>query len=219
MSAETAEPGCDGELPTAPGANPTSSDDVEVVDWGECLTRSMAFLLRHAAAKYRITLDKEGWADSDSVAKALRRLHPRFRAVSLGQIVAAMPTESSDRFEVMGRRIRARYGHSVSTVNDFGPETPPETLYHGTWSPADVSIFDQGLRPMWRVYVHLTSDIGYAERVARVAGSDWVVLRVRSGDASRAGAIFRRASPTIWLAGEIPPQFIEPIPVLRGSGP
>jgi putative RNA 2'-phosphotransferase len=219
MSAEKDEPGGDGERPTAPAAKPTASYDERTVDLGGLLNRSMAFLLRHSAAKYRITLNPEGWADSDSVARALRRLHPRFRSLSTAQIVATMPTESSDRFEVMGRRIRARYGHSVKTVTDFGPEAPPETLYHGTRSPAEVPIFDQGLRPMWRVYVHLTSDVGYAERVARTAGNAWVVLRVRAGDASRAGVVFRRASPTIWLAGEIAPQFIEPIPVLRGPGP
>ena len=217
LSAGSDEPGVELDRPTTP-ETPASSGSAEwAAERGEFLTRCLAFLLRHGAAKYRVELDPEGWASLDAVARALRRLHPRFRALPMGGLAAAMPSQSSERFEVHGGRIRALYGHSVRTVIPFGPLSPPEVLFHGTWDEAEESIKGQGLRPMGRSYVHLTSDLEYAERVARAAGTDWVVFRVRTGEASRSGVIFRRASRSIWLAGEIAPQFIEPTPALRGT--
>lgn len=217
MSAGSDESGVELEPPATPATPAPGGAGEWAAEREEFLHRCLAFLLRHGAAKYRVKLDPEGWASLDAVARALRRLHPRFRAVPVGGLAAAIPRESSERFEVRGGRIRALYGHSAVTVTASGPRTPPEVLFHGTWVAAEDSIKDHGLRPMGRRYVHLTSDLEYAERVARAAGTDWVVFRVRAGEASRSGVIFRRASRSIWLAGEIAPQFLEPTPALRGT--
>jgi putative RNA 2'-phosphotransferase len=44
---------------------------------------------------------------------------------------------------------------------------PPDILYHGTFSPADKNIMSEGLRPMNRQYVHLSTNENTAIQVGK----------------------------------------------------
>jgi hypothetical protein len=62
-------------------------------------------------------------------------------------------------------KIRANQGHSIPV--DVEPEqlTPPDILWHGTGEKSVAAILSEGLRPMGRLYVHLSKDPETAKKV------------------------------------------------------
>ena len=113
------------------------------------------------------------------------------------------------RFELRGDRIRARYGHSLPVKVPHPRERPPAILYHGTTPEAAARILVDGLRSMRRQYVHLSVDPNTAREVGRRRTPRPVVLTVRADDAHDAGVTFYRAEAAIWLADQIPPEFLQ----------
>ena len=61
--------------------------------------------------------------------------------------------------------IRANQGHSISADVELREMHPPEILYHGTATRFIKSILQTGLKPMNRLYVHLSKDINTATKV------------------------------------------------------
>lgn len=183
---------------------------IRELDFDEAyLVRCLAYLLRHSPHENGVALDSRGWAPVGVVVVALRRLHWSLGRITGEKLAAFVLERAHDRFELAADQVRARYGHSLHDVVVADPETPPEILFHGTTRDALAAIREHGLRPMGRSYVHLTSDLAYAERVAGAAGQDWIVLRVRASQAAGAGAVFRKASSHVWLADVILPSHID----------
>ena len=74
------------------------------------------------------------------------------------------------RFEIKDDKIRALYGHSSSILFNKIQKTaskPPDILYHGTSPSAAKNIMSEGLRPMNRQYVHLSTDKNTALQVGK----------------------------------------------------
>ena len=84
----------------------------------------MAKALRHEPSRYGLELDDEGWTSLPALAAALR--------VAVEDVEAAVALPGKRRYEIAGDRVRARYGHSVSSAIEREPAEPPETLFHGT---------------------------------------------------------------------------------------
>jgi putative RNA 2'-phosphotransferase len=112
------------------------------------------------------------------------------------------------RYEIDGDRIRALYGHSVPGRIAMVRADPPEVLFHGTSPVAWASIQEQGLVPMARQYVHLSTDVGTAVQVATRKADAPVVLHVHAGEASRRGVRFWRGNEMTWLAEGVPPEYL-----------
>lgn len=73
---------------------------------------------------------------------------------------------------------------------DFGmleEKRAPELLYHGTAERFKDSVIKEGLKPMSRLYVHLSKDAGTAARVGKRHGSP-SVLTVRPAMADKTGS-------------------------------
>ena len=68
------------------------------------------------------------------------------------------------RFELKDDKIRALYGHSYYYSSNLFTKIhktaskPPAILYHGTSPSAAKNIMSEGLRPINRQYVHLSTD-------------------------------------------------------------
>jgi putative RNA 2'-phosphotransferase len=183
---------------------------------GPPLVRTLAFLLRHGGPAHGVAVDAEGWAELAAVVRALGSKSRPFRGLRKGQIEELVRGQELERFELRRERIRALYGHTLPGVVAASPAAAPPRLLHGTSADAEPVIRREGLRPMGRAHVHLTSDLGYALQVARAAGASWVVLRVRSAEAEGAGTRFLTTAGHVWLSGAMGPEFIDPIPVARG---
>jgi putative RNA 2'-phosphotransferase len=66
----------------------------------------------------------------------------------------------------------------------------------------------EGLRPMGRQYVHLSSDEETAVSVGKRKTNTPVILRVRAGRASQDGVAFYIGNEKVWLADRVPPEYL-----------
>ena len=90
-----------------------------------------------------------------------------------------------------------------------GTETaPPQVLYHGTASRFEQAILEQGLKPMSRLYVHLSGDAKTALTVGRRHGKP-VVFEVDSGRMSRDGEHFYISQNGVWLTKRVKPEYLK----------
>lgn len=122
--------------------------------------RFLCYVLRHKPdAVPMFSVDANGWG-------LLKNLTSK--NISKQHILDAVATDEKGRFEVketiQGPLIRCVYGHSLPHVNiqDATPNELPECLYHGTTQKAYNNIMKDGLKPMTRREVCLTSDISVA---------------------------------------------------------
>ena len=82
-------------------------------------------------------------------------------------------TDSKQRYSFNEDKtlIRANQGHSVPVDVNLEKMKPPKFLYHGTADRFLNSIMEEGLKPMNRLYVHLSTDIETAIRVGKRHGN------------------------------------------------
>jgi putative RNA 2'-phosphotransferase len=175
------------------------------------LSKFLALILRHQPERFALELDDEGWASLPEVMEILQGL-PNFRWATRANVMAVVEEGTGSdkrRFQVEGKRIRARYGHSLAHPIHYEPVIPPPLLYHGTSPDVLESIRRAGLEPMERQYVHLSSDTETAIRVGVRHDEYPVVLTVRAADAHAAGSIFYQADDAVYLAKHIPVEFLE----------
>ncbi|WP_131767508.1 RNA 2'-phosphotransferase [Candidatus Protofrankia californiensis] len=172
----------------------------------ERVSRYLSRHLRHAPDAIGVVLDAAGWTPVTDLLDACARSGFPISRAELDQVVA---TSDKQRFafDDTGQRIRANQGHSVRV--DLGLETtpPPEVLYHGTIESFLPAIRREGLRPMGRHDVHLSTDSATARRVGARRGQP-VILTVDSGAMHHAGHRFRRSANGVWLASHVPPGFL-----------
>ena len=84
---------------------------------------------------------------------------------------------------------------------------PPEILYHGTAERFTAAIEAEGLRPMSRLYVHLSKDAETALKVGSRHGRP-VIYEILAGEMSRRGIQFWLSVNGVWLTKEVPPEFL-----------
>lgn len=166
----------------------------------------LALVLRHKPEAAGITLDSHGWADVPKLLKGMQAAGYDIDMAMLEEIVA---TDNKQRysFDETHRRIRANQGHSVQVDVELNEQTPPELLWHGTATRFLDSIFEKGLVPGSRLYVHLSRDIQTAYAVGKRHGKA-IVLAVRAGDMHRAGHRFWLSENGVWLTEKVPPEYL-----------
>lgn len=178
----------------------TATNDVET-------SRFLSFVLRHKPEAIGLRLSGEGWADIDELI---------LRAASAGtnltreQVLRVVAESDKKRFAASddGSSIRARQGHSTKQVNiGFTPETPPDTLFHGTARRFLPSILEKGLLPGERHHVHLSTTLATAVAVGARHGKP-AVLTVDAAAMSRDGALFYLSENGVWLTKAVPAQYL-----------
>lgn len=171
------------------------------------LSKRLSYVLRHDPGSIGLTLDPAGWARLDDLLVGFREAGVPIDAERLRRLVARGPKQ---RFELddAGDRIRARYGHSVDVDPSHAHAVPPDVLYHGTRPPVVQTILAEGLRPMRRQRVHLSTDTETAREVGSRRGEP-VILAVDAGAMHREGHRFQRATSGVWLVDEVPARFLK----------
>lgn len=171
-------------------------------------SKAISYALRHNPGQFGIELDSEGWVDIDVLCKALETHKPYAHMTRKGieDIIAA---SDKKRFEIKGDRIRATYGHSIEKKIEYTPQEPPTFLYHGTSRRAMENIVKEGLRPMSRQYVHLSSDIETAQRVGKRHDGYPVILIIEAGRMHNEGfKFYHTGNDTTWLCESVPFKYI-----------
>lgn len=173
------------------------------------LSKFLAVILRHNPSDFAIVLDEHGFAPLEPVWQAiLAKYGKRYSYDDLETIVEGDQT-GKKRYEILGDKIRAMYGHSQIREISYPPAIPPENLYHGTNAKAVEAIRETGLQAMNRQYVHLTCSLKNATNVAKRRTNQPIMLVVRALEAHEAGYIFHHAEEEHYLIKTIPAQFID----------
>jgi putative RNA 2'-phosphotransferase len=173
------------------------------------LSKTMSLILRHKPERFGVQLDSEGWTSLTGLLEALRH-QPIFRDVSLVDIDLIQSSIDKVRFEVdmAGDRIRAYYGHSIPQKIERTPVPPPDTLYHGTSPDVLSRILSEGLKPMGRQDVHLSTSLETARKTGARHHPQPVILFVNSSRAHKEGIKFYRGNQDVWLSEPIPSMYI-----------
>jgi len=173
----------------------------------ERLSRFLAFVLRHHPEEAGLALDEHGAAGIEELVAAVCA-RPGLESITRERIERLVTGQSPPRFELMGDRIRARYGHSLAQPVRYEPAEPPDNLFHGTTPETAETILTEGLNPTQRQYVHLSSDTPAAREVGGRHCPEPVILRIDTASARKAGVRFYSAGPTVWLSDPLPPECI-----------
>lgn len=171
------------------------------------LSKRLSYHLRHGPGDAGVVLDPAGWVEVGALLTGLGRTGRPVTRARLEEVVAR---DDRRRFELSpdGRRIRARYGHSVDVDPGHEPVAePPAVLYHGTTPTALAGIRRRGLVPRGRRHVHLSGDAASARRVGARHGRP-VVLEVDAVGLVAEGHALARAAPDVWLVDHVPPRHL-----------
>jgi len=163
------------------------------------ISRRLSYVLRHNPEQFDVELDSEGFTDVGAVAKGL--------GISVADILTVVEESPKHRFEVRGDRIRALYGHSVGVDLRLPGVVPPEVLFHGTAWRMVREIMESGLKPMGRLYVHLSATEEEARQVGRRREASPAIIHVAAGRAARDGLEFFRPGE-IYLVSEVPAEYL-----------
>lgn len=176
----------------------------------------MSKILRHSPEKFGLQLDSiDGSCLVSDLLKVIRT-QAEWRELSLQDLEEVVERCEKQRFEIIGDRIRARYGHSHDKVS-YPAGVPPMVLYHGTNALAALKILEQGLRPMQRQYVHLSEGLHFATLAGKRRG-ELVILNIDTVKANRAGTKFYYAGNEVWLADAVPAEFCSILGIEGESG-
>lgn len=170
------------------------------------LSKFVSGVLRHYPHKLGLELSPEGFIDIDKLVNALRNVK-NYEWVQKDHVVAIARLDPKGRFEIIGNRIRARYGHSIPVKIRYVKVTYRGTLYHGTTMERLPSILREGIRPMKRKYVHLTTDLGDACERALQREGEPVILVIDGRRLSGSRGLYK-ATDRIYLAKYVPPDMI-----------
>jgi putative RNA 2'-phosphotransferase len=170
------------------------------------LSKLMSLILRHKAEQFAVLLDPEGFASVQDIVRAMRKTMPDVCIDDVRRVVETLEPNKA-RFSIVGPEIRANYGHSLSKRIAQRRVVPPEILLHGTSEDALFSIRADGIRPMRRQYVHLTTNLDLAVRVGSRHGKAQI-LEIDALRASESGIAFYRANESFWLTDFVAPEFI-----------
>jgi putative RNA 2'-phosphotransferase len=162
--------------------------------------------LRHQPERLGLELLPGGWVEVDKLLAAASATGFEITLADLQQVVA---TNDKQRFGFndSGDLIRANQGHSVSVDLQLAVQTPPATLYHGTYLKAVTAILTIGLQKMSRHHVHLTTDLSMAIKVGGRRGES-VVFSIDTLAMVADGYRFYCSENDVWLVEAVPPQYL-----------
>lgn len=150
-------------------------------------------------------MDDYGFVDINELHRKLRRRYPIGRQL----IFKIVEKSERKRFEIIGNRIRALYGHTISIKQNLVEDKTVEVLFHGTTSDSAQKILAVGLKPMRRTFVHLSPTVEIAREVGLRRTSEPAVLIIDAKTAMRDGFLFYKVTDKVYLCGFLPPEYIK----------
>ena len=167
------------------------------------VSKYVSYLLRHDSLG--LVMDECGFVDLDGLVSKVKESFP---SVDVGFVRRLVEEGERKRFEIVGNRIRALYGHSVPVYLRLEEDTSVEWLYHGTTAEAAKEILEHGLKPMKRMWVHLSPTKDIAVQIGKRRTSIPVILVVNCTEARKADLKFYKASDQVYLCKLVPTKHI-----------
>ena len=166
------------------------------------VSKYMSYLLRHNPENLR--MDRHGFVDLE---KLLGKLKERFKIDK--KIISEIVEESNrKRFEIVGNRIRALYGHTIPAKLELEEDKVTKVFYHGTTPHAVAEILRVGLKPMKRRWVHLSPTIEIATEVGLRRTKNPIVLEINAEAARKNDVRFYKATDKVYVCDAVLPRYI-----------
>ncbi|MFX1450488.1 MAG: RNA 2'-phosphotransferase [Promethearchaeota archaeon] len=165
------------------------------------ISKYMSYLLRHNPKN--LNLDKEGFVNLDEF---LNFIQLKYKSLQKEDLIAII--RENERYEINNNRIRAIYGHSIDVSYEL-EQINIDKLYHGTTQNAVERILKEGLKPMGRKKVHLSTTVETAIKVGRRRTKNPVILIIDALSAIKQGIKIEKATDKVYLVDYIPPKFIK----------
>lgn len=168
----------------------------------------ISLILRHKPETIGISLDEHGWASVDELINGINKTDGY--GIDMEMLEEIVRTDNKQRYSFNEDKtlIRANQGHSINVDVQLNEAEPPEQLFHGTGERFAAAIRKEGLKPMSRLYVHLSKDTETAEKVGSRHGKPHIFF-VHTGKMYRAGYKFYLSENGVWLTKYVPPEFLE----------
>jgi len=170
----------------------------------EQLGRLVAGCLRHFPGDLGLVMDGQGWVDLTSLGQVVASRH-RWAGKEL--VIALVQSDSKQRYEIAGDRVRARYGHSVDVELDH-PENKLPRLYYGASEEEADRILEIGIKPASQKYVHLSTTAEKAWHVATFRTGNPRVIQAEAAAAQQAGVRMMTVNEDIVISDMIPARFL-----------
>ncbi len=167
----------------------------------------ISLVLRHQPDVAGIRLDEHGWANVDELIEGINNTG---RAIDMDILEEIVRTDNKQRYSFNQDKtlIRANQGHSIPVDVELEEKQPPQYLYHGTADRFMGSIMADGLKPMSRLYVHLSKDEETAVKVGKRHGKP-VVLKIKAEEMWREGIKFYLSQNGVWLTKYVDQKYID----------
>lgn len=164
--------------------------------------------LRHQPERLGLVLQPGGWVGVRALLDACRAHHFPISRAELDEVVARNDKRRFS-FDATGTRLRANQGHTVAVDLQLAPSAPPDRLFHGTHRAVLGSILRDGLQPMGRHHVHLSTTTEAARKVGGRRGRP-VVLAVDAAAMAAEGHVFLVSENEVWLTASVPARYLTP---------
>ncbi len=170
------------------------------------ISKLISLALRHKPEALGLSIDEHGWVNVEELIIGVRQKVRNFDRETLDLIVE---TNNKRRYsyDESGKRIRANQGHSIPVDVELKAMTPPDVLYHGTATRFAEAIQTEGLKPMTRLYVHLSADRETAIAVGKRHGKPMVFL-VDAKRMAENGHQFFLSENGVWLTKKVPAEYL-----------
>lgn len=167
----------------------------------------ISLILRHKPDAAGIQLDEHGWANVDEL---LNGINNTGREIDINVLEEIVKTDNKQRYSFNEDKslIRANQGHSIPVDVELKEQQPPQYLYHGTADRFLNSIVSEGLKPMSRLYVHLSKDEETAVKVGKRHGKP-VVLKIRAEEMWNDGIKFYLSQNGVWLTKYVDKKYMD----------
>lgn len=172
------------------------------------LSKFLSLILRHKPETVNLSLDSEGYVDINQLISNINNNSEyHITRSTLDNIVT---TDSKQRYSYnkTKTKIRANQGHSIPVDLNLTPQIPPEILYHGTSKRFLDSILSDGIKPMSRQYVHLSSDSTTAAIVGKRHGDSPIIFMIETKPLIDSGYQFYLSENKVWLTDYIPSKYL-----------
>jgi len=174
----------------------------------ERIGRTMAGALRHFPERFDLEMDDQGFVGIRDLIAALKEQNRRLHWLRPHHIVAIVETDAKGRYQISNDLVRATYGHSIELDLRLPTENIPVELYYPTTPEEADIILETGLKPSDRKMVHLSKTYQDAFNAGSVRTDDPVILAIDASAAIEAGYEIGQAGKTVYLAKEVPAEFL-----------
>lgn len=164
-------------------------------------SKLISLILRHKPETIGITLDEHGWANVSELLNGLK--------IDMALLEEIVGTNDKQRYSFNDDKtlIRANQGHSIPVDVELEEAQPPKFLWHGTGVKYEYSIYNSGLIPKSRLYVHLSSDVDTAVNVGKRHG-EVLLFRVDAQKMHQDGFKFYLSKNGVWLTKHVPVDYL-----------